>query len=62
MKNDIQVFVRSVYGNKLVYPANAEANAMADLLQVKSFNPQQIAKMKAMGFEFVVVPDPSVSI
>lgn len=46
----VQVEIRNVYGNNLVYPVNATAKKFASLLGVKSFNPAQIVGMKSLGY------------
>lgn len=56
----IKIFYRNVYGNALAYPAGALAAQMARLLKVKTFNPEQLALMRHMGFELEVLPDPMI--
>lgn len=46
----IQVELRSVYGNKLLYPVNDTAKKFAKLLGVKTFNRQQVEDMKSLGY------------
>lgn len=46
----IEVEVRSVYGNKLAYPANELAHKFAKLLNTKTFNRETIAGLKDMGY------------
>lgn len=46
----LQVELRSVYGNQLLYPVNDLAKQFAKLLGVKTFNRQQVADIKALGF------------
>ena len=55
----VQVVLKNVYGNELVYPANEVAHKFAALLNVKSFNRHQIESIKALGYEFVQVSAPS---
>ena len=50
MDNIIEVEVRNVYGNKLVYPANELARKFAKLLGVKSFSRNHVIDMKALGY------------
>ena len=50
MDNIIEVEVRNVYGNKLVYPANELAHKFAKLLNTKTFNRQTILGLKDMGY------------
>ena len=48
--NIIEVEVRSVYGNKMVYPANELAHKFAKLLGVKTFNRTQVLGMKDLRY------------
>jgi hypothetical protein len=50
MDNIIEVEVRNVYGNKLVYPANELAHKFAKLLGTKTFNRETILGLKDMGY------------
>jgi hypothetical protein len=50
MDNIIEVEVRNVYGNKLLYPVNETAARFAELLGVKTFNRQQVEGIKALGY------------
>jgi hypothetical protein len=50
MSNIIEVQVRNVYGNTLVYPANELARKFATLLGVKTFNRSQVLAMKDLGY------------
>ncbi len=51
----LQVTVKSVYGNLMVYPVNETAHRFADLLRVKTFDERRRADIKALGYEFVIV-------
>lgn len=46
----VQVEIRNVYGNSLLYPVNDTAHKFARLLGVKSFNRAQVDGMKALGY------------
>ena len=46
----ITVQVRSVYGSDLVYPADDAALLFARLIGAKTFNAQQLATIKALGY------------
>lgn len=50
----ITVAVREVYGNPLVYPADDQAALFAALIGAKTFNRQQLATIKALGYEIHV--------
>ena len=51
----LEVEIRSVYGNQMIYPANKVAQDFADLLNVKTFNKYQIEGIKKLGYEIVRV-------
>ncbi len=57
---ELQIFIRYVYGNPKLYPANDVANTYAQLLGVKTFNDTQLSLIKHLGFTINVVADPSV--
>ena len=46
----VQVEIRNVYGNRLLYPVNETAQKFATLLGVKTFNRAQVEGMKALGY------------
>jgi hypothetical protein len=50
MSNVVQVEIRNVYGNKLLYPVNETAARFAELLGVKTFNRKQVEDIKALGY------------
>lgn len=50
MDNIIEVEVRNVYGNQLVYPANELAHKLAKLLNTKTFNRATILGLRDMGY------------
>jgi hypothetical protein len=45
MTMKFQFFVRNVYGTPKMYPANEIAHKFAALLNVKTFNTQQLAQI-----------------
>jgi len=47
----VEVEIRSVYGNNLLYPVNQVAKDFAELLGVKTFNRAQVEGMKKLGYE-----------
>lgn len=52
MNNIIQVTIKNVYGNELVYPACETGHALTDLLGTKTFTDWQIKKLRALGYVF----------
>ena len=62
MSFEIQIFFRTVYGNTLAYPANEQGQQLARLMKVKSFNREQLAEIKALGFVVSQVHDPRVQL
>lgn len=55
--NVVQVEVRSVYGNELIYPANFEAERFAAIAGTKTLTNVQLAYAEQLGFLVVTVPD-----
>ncbi len=62
LEGSVQVFSRQVYGQRLIYPACATAQRLADLAGVKSFNSWQLAKIRELGLSIDQVPDPKGAI
>lgn len=52
---NIQVYIKSVYGNELVYPHCEQAKLMAKLAKTSTLTPKDIAIIKSMGYSVVVV-------
>lgn len=46
----VEVQIRSVYGNDLLYPVNTTARIFAKMLGVKTFNRQQVQGMRDLGY------------
>lgn len=55
MQNQLEVRVETVYGLPKVYPVNAQAKKLAELLGTKTFTPFQMKAAKELGFVFVPV-------
>lgn len=51
----IQVYIKSVYGNELVYPHCEQAKLMAKLAKTSTLTPKDIAIIKSMGYAITVV-------
>lgn len=56
----IQVYMKNVYGNELMYPFCQTAKLFAQLLNVKTFNLEQERNIKALGYEIEIIRAPSV--
>ena len=50
MTQIVEVEVRSVYGNELIYPANFEAERFAAIAGTKTLNRTDLMNIKALGF------------
>jgi hypothetical protein len=50
MDKIIEVEIRNVYGNDLLYPVNQTAKLFAEMLRVKTFNRHQIGIMRELGY------------
>lgn len=53
----VQVYLRNVYGNTLIYPSNVLAGQLVQFAGVKTFSPTQIQQLRAMGFIIEQLPD-----
>lgn len=51
METQIVVKAREIYGNLTFYPANAQAQRLADLVGTKTLTIVALRQAKAMGFE-----------
>lgn len=47
----IQVTIRTVYGNELIYPVDNNARKFAELVNQKTLNSKHLEIIKALGFE-----------
>lgn len=59
--NHIQVFIRSVYGNELIYPANPPAKALAQLTRKKTLDRVDLELARDLGCTLEYVPDIQVA-
>lgn len=55
MKIKIQVLVRSVYGNELVYPLCEQGKEFAKMVGRKTLTARDLASIRKLGFEVEVV-------
>lgn len=60
--NTIEVYSRNVYGKQLIYPANEEGHKLVALLHSKTFSPEDLSKLKALGYKVTQVIDPRTEI
>lgn len=51
MERTVEVQVKSVYGNKLIYPVNQAAQEFALLIGKMTFSASNIEHIKKLGFE-----------
>ena len=47
----VEVCVKNVYGNKLIYPANKAAEVFAELAGKKSLSHDDLRNIRALGFD-----------
>lgn len=52
---NIQVTIKSVYGNECIYPACGIAKWLCELAETKTFTDRAIRICKALGYQFEVV-------
>jgi hypothetical protein len=50
----IQIEIRSVYGNETIYPACDKARAFASIAGTKTLTRRALQDIQALGFEIVV--------
>lgn len=55
--NTVQLQVKSVYGNKLIYPINENAKVFAALTGKKTFTKSHIQGMEVLGFKIEYVAE-----
>jgi hypothetical protein len=48
------VRLKNVYGNELIYPVNETAETFAALIGKKTFSPDDIKKIQALGFKIEI--------
>ena len=53
----ITVSIKSIYGNKAVYPVCEKAEAFASIAGTRTLTPQVIKQIKALGYEVRVEPE-----
>lgn len=53
----IKVWVRRVYGRKLVYPMCKEARVLAKIARQDTLTPYIISCIRELGYEVEVVPE-----
>lgn len=52
----IQVMIKSVYGEELVYPADENAKRFAEMVQRKTLPPRVLKLIRELGYEIETVP------
>jgi hypothetical protein len=55
MNESIKVEVKTVYGNRAIYPACEKANHFAGLAGTRTFTDRAIEHIKALGYRVEVV-------
>lgn len=56
--NPVQVEVRNVYGNELIYPANDTAKTFAVLIGKKTLDRNDFRLIRLLGFEVEQIRQP----
>jgi len=51
----IQVTIKNIYGNQLIYPVCQKAKYFAELTKTKTFNKNDINTIKKLGFEIELI-------
>jgi len=60
-QQQIKVYGRRVYGQVKWYPTCDKAHGFAALLQQQTLTKQQIERIKNIGFQVLIVPDPELA-
>ena len=55
----VQIFIRRVYGNGLIYPANCTAHIFARLIGSKTFSRAELSDIARLGYQVEQVADPA---
>lgn len=53
---EIEISIRNVYGNELVYPMNEKAKVFAKLLGRKTLTERDLDHIKSLGFALKIIP------
>lgn len=56
MNNEIQVEIKTIYGEERIYPACHTSHLLAEMLNQRTLTRKNIEKIKGMGFTVSVVP------
>lgn len=56
----VEVKIRNVYGNDLIYGVNNNAELFLRLMNKKTFNETDLRVIKSLGYEIVQVNDKSL--
>jgi hypothetical protein len=57
MSNIVQVSIRHVYGNRLIYPVNEQATLFAKIAGSKTLTVAILDAIKALGYDIQVVTE-----
>ena len=52
MDNNLEIMVKNVYGNDLIYPQCEQARKLANFKGTKTFNELDLQRLNALGFTF----------
>ena len=52
MEIELEVQVKTSYGQDRIYPINEQAKKIVDLLDKKTLTPADVQKLKDLGFKF----------
>ena len=57
MDNNLEIMVKNVYGNDLIYPQCEQAKKLANFKGTKTFTDLDLKRLDAMGYEFTWLAD-----
>ena len=55
MDNNLEIMVKNVYGNELIYPQCEQAKKLANFKGTKTFNELDLQRLNSMGYKFTWV-------
>ena len=55
MDNNLEIMVKNVYGNELIYPQCEQAKKLAIFKGTKTFNELDLQRLNSMGYKFIWV-------
>ena len=55
MDNNLEIMVKNVYGNELIYPQCEQAKKLANFKGTKTFNELDLQRLNSMGYKLSLI-------